>query len=67
MDESFSALNKKYGDKFNLDDLKDYYIESITYAEYASDVDGSYITYSQTLNDYQTSISKLKKLAEIAY
>lgn len=67
IDDMYSDLNKTYGKNHNIDDLKEYYIESTTYADYASNVDGSYITYNQTLNEYQTNLAKLKKAAEIAY
>lgn len=65
--EMYQTLKSTYGDKYNVDDIKEYYIESSTYANYASTIDGNYITYNQTLNEYQINIEKLKMAAEIAY
>lgn len=66
-EELYRSLNDSYGSMYNLDDLKEYYIESASYADYASDIEGSYVSYSQTLDDYDTNIAKLKKAAELAY
>lgn len=66
LDEKYTELNKKYGSEYMIDDLKEYYLESVTYAEYACAVDGSYLSYNQTLNQFKSNISKLKKAAEIA-
>lgn len=63
----YSELNKTYGKEYNIEDLKNYYIESSTFADYASGVEGSYVTYNQTLNEFQTNIERLKTAAEIAY
>ena len=66
LDQKYTELNRKYGSLYSIDDLKDYYIESIAYAEYACEVDGSYVSYNQALNQFKTNISKLKKAAEIS-
>lgn len=63
----YSDLNKNYSSDYDISDLKEYYLESVSYAEFASDIEGSYVSYNQSLNDYQKSVSKLKKAAEIAY
>ena len=67
IDEMYKTINSTYGNDYNISDLKEYYLESSAYAEFAKELDGSYITYCQTLNDYQDNLTKLKKAAEIAY
>ena len=67
LDTSYSTLKKDYGSDYDISELKEYYLESVSYAEYATDIDGSYLSYNQSLNDYQKNISKLKKAAEMAY
>lgn len=67
LDEQYKELNSTYGMDYDLSDLKEYYVESTTYANYASTIDGSYMSYTQTLNDYKTNTERLKKSAEIAY
>lgn len=64
-DDIFKDINNNYN--YNIDDIKEYYLESSLYAEYARGVEGSYSSYSQALDDYKKTIAKNKKAAEIAY
>lgn len=67
LETQYKELNESYGSDYNLSEIKDFYIESDSYAEYAINIDGSYITYTQTLAEYQESLKKLQKSAELAY
>ena len=67
IDEMYKDINSTYGNDYNISDLKEYYLESSAYAEFVKELDGSYLTYCQTINSYQDNLAKLKKAAEIAY
>ena len=65
VDNLYKSTNSEYD--FDISDLKEYYIEVSTYTDYAREIEGSYVTYTQNINDYKTNIERLKKAAEIAY
>lgn len=67
IDSEYKELSENYGNDYNIEDLKQYYISSSAYANYASTIEGSYVTYNQTLSSYQSEIESLKKAAEIAH
>lgn len=59
-EELYSELNKTYGKEYNIDDLKNYYIESSTFADYAVGIKNHAVDMiGRTIHDNRTANVRL--------
>ena len=67
IEEEYDSLKngagKEYKDAMNA--LKEYYVESFAYAEFVIEPSGNLLNYSNTVETYESSISSLRKSAEL--
>lgn len=66
-EQQLKQLRDKYNNKYNteIDVITEWYMESISFAEFALEPTGSLYSYGTTRTEYRTSLAKYQKQAEL--